>query len=886
MSLGIKSIWRARARCSSIAGPLLISRDPLPSRVPNQCLTTLHFESSPTPTPTPTPLDLATPPSTSITLSINKELGLHVGDVSSKPPSVASKPVIDEKPESKNRLFRHAFKIKADLVDEQAKRTHHPVTGLPRTYPNSSATKESLDEHLQDMRRQVGHGIVWGHFNRKVPDWKGCFKLMRRLTPKWSERAEMSAVRIVLPKTWTIEVNNLNLEYVDSVTGVLQKLRASVDKNPSAIVLRGKSSILAQAVDDIVRFCKEAEVYELGEVATSDYRTKQLWPTIEDAPNGGASLPEDQDGSIWVHKEYQPYEIMEPYEKISRPEMWTQESFETYIASLCYGRIPAHLAIKLYGERRINGRHIDTDGIRIRLITDAFEDPTAHPFITAPVLKMAVSMMAFKGGHRASANKLIQLGEELGTPMDTDTYNLMLEGYAHKRDLGFFYGFLRKMEAQYFHPNIRTWLLFLQLIRGDSERRQIVVTMYELGMLNHTTTRRGIADVMASLDSYSAFKAGRSLEDFLADQKDRYGKDWLTPGAVNGIITELLRFHRPEDPRIDDCKRLIDIQIEAGHPIETQAVNIFLKHAAATKDWNTALWAVSLFQPAGCQPNQDTYIFLMTLAINSRSPHALGTVYFYGVLHRKLKKVSRQMLSQVLLRHHRDPFWRRWECQPTIFPKDVIATLENHKIATPRTVMSRIERVILDKWEGYIPIKSLARSLELAYRSNDMSLHRQDKSPKLSSDGARQPIRVKDLAIKLRRVDGEPGNINVRLKGRFDPKSMVEGWADKEVPPTEEEQQLAAQQQLERVVQRSRNTGMRGSVEEQIKAPNAGRRHDRPLPWRTRVRQAGESTSLPSRVTRRFRARRTPVVGESSAPAQDSTPIKSIAPEPSSPAGS
>src|ERR1700751_1128400 len=98
MSLGIKSIWRARARCSSVAGPLLISRDPLPSRVPNQCLTTLRFESS----PTPTPLDLATTPSTSITLSSNKELGLHVGDVSIKPLSVASKLVIDEKPESKN----------------------------------------------------------------------------------------------------------------------------------------------------------------------------------------------------------------------------------------------------------------------------------------------------------------------------------------------------------------------------------------------------------------------------------------------------------------------------------------------------------------------------------------------------------------------------------------------------------------------------------------------------------------------------------------------------------------------------------------------------------------------------------------------------------------
>ncbi|KAF7543791.1 hypothetical protein G7Z17_g10451 [Cylindrodendrum hubeiense] len=857
---------------------MLISRDPLPSRVPNQCLTTLRFESTSTPPPL-TPLDIASHLRTPISLPSNQETTLQAGDVWSKPPSVVPMLVTDKRPESKNRLFRNAFKIKADLVDEQDKRIYHPITGQPRTYPNSLATKESLDEHLRDIKRQVGHSIIWGHFNRKVPDWKDCFKLMRRMTPKWSERAEMSAVRIVLPKTWTLEVNNLNLEYVDSVTGVLQKLRASVDKNPSAIVLRGKSSILTQAVDDIVRSCKEAEVYELGEVATSDYRTKQLWPTIKEAPNGGASLPENHDGSIWVHKEYQPYELMEPYEKIPRPEVWTQESFETYIASLSYGRIPAHLAIKFYGERRVNGRNIDTEGIRIQLIVEAFEDATAHSFITAPVLKMAVSMMAFKGGHRASANKLIQLGEELGIPMDTDTYNLMLEGYAHKRDLGFFYGFLRKMEARYFHPNIRTWLLFLQLIRGDGERRQIVVTIYELGMLNHATTRRGLADVMASLDSYGAFKAGRSLEDFMTEQKDRYGKDWLTPSAVNGIITELLRFHRPEDPRIDDCKRLIDIQTEAGHPVETQTVNIFLKHAAAANDWNTALWAMSLFQPTGYQPNQDTYISLITLAIKSRSPHALGTVYFYGVLHRKLKKVSRQMLSQVLLRLHRDPFWQRRECQPSIFPKDVIATLERHKITSPRTVMSRIERVILDKWEGYIPIKPLARSLEVAFRSNDRPLHQQVKNPQLGSDGVRQPIRVKDLVIKLRRLDGEPGNINVRLKGRFDPKSMVEGWADKERSPSEEEEQLMAQQQLERIAQRSEDTGVSVLAKEQ-KASTAGWRRDRSVPWRTRARQVGDSKTSPSRITRRLQARRA-AVEELSTTEQDSAPIKSIASDPS-----
>ncbi|KAF4986546.1 hypothetical protein FDECE_15897 [Fusarium decemcellulare] len=773
MSLGIKSIWRARSRCSAITGPFQIFTAPLPSRVPNPYLT-LRLESTSAGTVTCSETAL-------ITLPDNRNVGPQETQPQDEeaPERMTANLVTDDTPESRNRVFKDAFRNNAAQAADDLK-AHKPVIGKPLQYPNSAATKASIEEHLRDARRQVGLGIVWEHFNKKVPQWMECFHLMRRMTPQWSDRTNMSAVRIVLPKSWDIEVNNQNLEYVDSATGVLQKLRAAVDKNPSALVLRGQSKILVKVADEIVQYCKEAEIYELGEVATSDYRTKQLWPTIENAPNGGASLPDDHNDSIWVHKEYQPHLITVPYESIPRPEVWTRDNFEHYIATLVYGRIPSHLAIPFYGKRRVNGRNIDTDGIRIRLIVDAFEDPTARPFITAPVLKMAISMIAFRGGHRASANRLVQLGEELGTPMDTDIYNIMLEGYAHKRDVRFFYGFLRKMKAQYHHPNIQTWLLFLQLIRGEDERRQVIVAMYELGMFNHAATRRGIADVMASLDAYGAFKAGRSLKGFLADQNERYGEGWLAIDGLNGIITELLRFHRPEDPRIEDCKTLVKLHTDSGHRIDLETIKIFLRHSALTRDWDTALWAMSLFKGSRCEPDQETYTVLMSLCIRTHSPHALGTVYFYGVLNRKLKNASRRMLSKVLLRIHHDPFWKDWQNQPGIFPKEAIPDLMNNPIPRRWAVMSRVERVILDIWAGYVPIKPLEHSLELAYRSNDQPLHYQRQAGK--------PVKVKCLVVKLRHLSGETGNINVRLVGRFSPVHMVQGWTGPE-PESEPEQE-------------------------------------------------------------------------------------------------
>lgn len=674
---------------------------------------------------------------------------------------------------------------------------------MPRNYPTSSGTYDSKLEHLTDVRRQVGHAIVWNQFYKKPPTWRDSLSQLNRTTPKESERPEMSAVRIVLPTSWSVEVKNLNLEYVDSVTGVLQRLRASPDKGPSSIILRGKSTILSKAVNDIIKHCDQAKVYELGSVAASDYKTKQLWPTIETGPDDGAATLEGNNESIWLHKEPKQFDITQPYEKILRPEEWTQENFTAYITTLCYSRVPSHLAIKFYGERKRNGRYIDTEGVRIGLITSAFENPQAQQFITAPLLKMALSLMAFKGGHRAEANKIFLLGEKLGVPMDTDTYNIMLEGYVAKRDPAFFYGFLRKMEANCFYPNITTWLLFLRLVRGVAERKQIIVAMYELGMLQHAATRRGIANIMASADAYRAFKAGKTLDQFLADQKVRYGKDWLSAGAVNGIMTELLRFDRAQDPRIDDCKRLIEIQTQAGLPIELTTINLILRQASKRAKWKTALWAVSLFKEARREPNADSYTFLIKLAIKAKSPHSLGTIYFYGVLNRKLKMAARTKLSRVLLRLHEDAFWHNWEFQPNIFPKDVIPDLLNNKVSNPRLVMSRIERAILDMWEGYTTTQPFAYSLNLAYLCNDLDLHRHIRERKANGESEQQPFLAQQHAIKLRRLDGTGGQVIVRLTGRFNPKSMLEGWAPKCGTLSEEQHPPAAPNIIAASTQRS-----------------------------------------------------------------------------------
>ncbi|PNY26192.1 Uncharacterized protein TCAP_03873, partial [Tolypocladium capitatum] len=673
---------------------------------------------------------------------------------------------------ARNQLLRDAFRVETPATKEAVEqKLNSPFVPMARDYPSPIAARQSLAQSRKIARVQVGFDIIWRQFGSGTPDWADTFNLLKRMTPKRSEGPNMTAVRIVLPRSWDLAVGNQKIEFVDSTTGVAAKLRVSADHhNPSAIVLRGQSSVLAKAVDELIAACKDVEVFRLGEVAAFDYEVKRLWPAIEDAPDGGSSLPADKLGNVWVHKELQTYWIDKPYEQTPRPSWWTKESFESYVTALVCGRLRPHLAMSFYRQARKDGNLIDTDGIRVGLILRAFEDPSARDYVTPSVLKMAMAFMAHRGGHRASADRLFTLAEEWGLPMDTDAFNVMLDGYVAKRDVAFFHKFLQKMEARYFHPNARTWLLFLKLVQRDDERRQIIVAMYELGLFEDPATRRGIAGIMAGYDSYAAFKAGKRLDMFMADQTMRYGEDWFTVGALNRILKEFLHFHGKEHSRFADFQGLIERQSEDGRKVDISTINLIFEHCAAARDWDTALWALSRLPQFECEPDHRTYQLLISLACNARSPNALGVAFFYGVLDRKLRQPARKAMQRVLLGQHPNPFWA--ETRPKIFSKKMAKALEESKVGSTTTVVPGAEWAILSACDGYKPAKSLAAALDVAFRTMDRPMHQQMKDPGRET----KDVQVRDFAVKLEDPAGKRPWMTVHLDARFKPETMVRNW--------------------------------------------------------------------------------------------------------------
>lgn len=636
----------------------------------------------------------------------------------------------------RNELFRHAFRAQGDEIQEAVgRKLNSAYVPNRREYPDELATKLDAQRAEKVARQQVGLDMIWAQFGQEAPSFQDTFSRLQNMTSKKvAAGSKMAAMRIVLPDTWEMDVGNKDITFVDSVTGLGEKMRVSGNlKSRSAIVLRGSSTVLARAADELIAACPAVQIFQLGEVSAFDYQVKQLWPAIQGATDDGAALAESQRENIWMHKEAEPYWIKHRYEETAKPAEWTKESFEAYIATLVSGRLRPDLVQSLYRGQVSRGKFLDTDGIRVRMIQQAFEEVDTTACITPFTLKMALSFMVQRGGHRAAADKLFTQAEDWGIPLDTDAFNIILKGYVAKGDATYFHKFLGKMEQRLLSPNVATWLLFLELVQRQEERRRVIVTMYELGLFKDAATRRTVASIMASHDAYSAFKAGKSLETFTRDQVARYDHDWYTVGSLNAILVEFFRFHMFGGPRggssgsrdpsssIHDFKALLRRQSEDGQSPDMRTFNTILDCCAMLHDkhMRIARWTLQHMHEVGCVPDATTYTHLVRLARNTRAHAVLSVVFLYGVLYRKLRTPSREIIHSLVFgtRESKPTFWHR--NPPLLLSASMAAELRQSPIQRSSHAVSAIERAVWSQSKGSKPAWPLWRAIDEASRMLD-----------------------------------------------------------------------------------------------------------------------------------------------------------------------
>lgn len=676
----------------------------------------------------------------------------------------------------RNKFFRGAFTRVASEDIEQ--KLGSPFVPPIRDYPSQAATEESRQEAWRLARTQVGFDTIWSqHKDTQHPlleevDWSNILEYLQKTTVRMSSDSErIAAMRIVLPANWDLDVSSRSVDFIDSISGLNGRFRLSMDhRNPSAIVVRGESAMLAKVADELLGVRKDVKIFQLGELAESDYETKQLWPAINASVGPGGEVPSDKLGNVWVHRE-QPEEhwIETRYEDIPRPETWTAEGFESYVTMLVQSRLRPHLALPLYSRlNKQSGRareQVDTEGIRVGLIMDAFMDPDARPFISAPILNMALSFMARRGGHRASADRLFTAAEEWGVPMDTETFNIMLEGYVTKRDFRYFYMFLRKMISRYFAPNTHTWILFLRLVGNDDLKRQIVVAMYDLNLFANPATSRGVAEAMVSYDAYAAFRSGKKLDDFLRDQKGRYGDGWLSRHAVNGLLREYFRFYGQARPPPAEYAHVVEATVNSGRGFDVSTVNVVMEHCVRDGDWDAAVWILGLAARDGVEPDHRTYDQLIKLAVDTHSPNALAAIFFHGAHEFKLRTRARRALKMVLGCESADEFWN--SSKVPIFTKEMAALRTRQPLSNPEKIVPKSVRAIKEVCQGMVPAQTLAVSLAKA-----LSIDRREVEGEGEGEG-----QLQHLEIEMKSPEGHHDVLPIstmRLDSCFEPDTMIE----------------------------------------------------------------------------------------------------------------
>ena len=639
----------------------------------------------------------------------------------------------------RNTALRRAFLADTPEISRRTtEKLSSPFVPAPREYKSKSANRAMELKLLGRARAQVGFDAIAEHLSLRTPLLGSIFSTLQCISPEGSgQKTKISAIRIVMPAGYDLDAVNRNLTLIGSASGVSNRLRLTTDyRNSSTFVLRGLSSHIARAADELVAANKDVKVYKLGEVGAVDYETKQLWPVLEESTD--TTMVDDSGDKIWIHKEYSNYWINQPYEKIRKPEKWTRESLEEYILKIVCGRLRPHVVLRHYKTKGRHGRTVDLPGIRTNLIREVVDDPNLRTLITPALLKKVLQFISRQASYHFSAGNLLELADKWGMPIDTDVCNILLESHVARRNPTLFHRELKHMEEAFFSANARTWLLFLELVEQDEARRNIILAMYEKGLFNDGATRRRVAQIMIRTDAYRAFKAGKNMQQFFDEQDKRYGKDWFTRTTLNYILEEFFMHHQTSrDPDFPGFKLLLERPCQDGQALQLSTINIIIKHCAHPESigWNTAFWALRQLHLHNLEPDRETVYYLILLAMRTRCSAVLSVLFWYGTLSRKLHTPSRLTLRSILLRRHPHPFWKAHP--PKLLTESLADELAAEPVNSTNQFLGGIERKILPRWEWYTMEQNLADALWVAWQAVDLPMHaRLNRARKEAAKGA------------------------------------------------------------------------------------------------------------------------------------------------------
>lgn len=647
--------------------------------------------------------------------------------------AIATKSIPTNDPTLKNAVYREIYQsIKRDdpLIQEKLA---SPFAPQALNYPSALSRRANLDSVHKAAKKLVAQDKLWAmhlpedHFVLQRLDWNHIFGLLKDMTLKQPD-GDLATMRFVLPENVSFDFEQRRLEFVDSATGQTSRLRASGDRaNPTGVILRGPRKALAKVADELIQVSQEVQVFELGDVTTQDYVTTQLWPATDNSVEEDEPNSDDGKDSLWLNTEPTKPTTERRVEHMLIPVHWSVDGLSSFIKNVIYTHLPPRLDPTLHSDliQQIGEGALDRNAVKARLIMKVLTDPSATQFITVHTLKMSMAFLTRRGGYIADADRLLSFAEERGLPMDTEFFNILLEGYASNLDYRHFYKLLSKMKSRFFRPNARTWLLFLRLVQGNSERQRIVAAMYDLGLFKDPETRRGIGSVFAQREAHLAFKTGGvNIQQFMDILATTYGSDWRTQETLSCILKEYLHV-MGKGLQISQLELLLQQQPDDGRPLDARFFNDILEHCQATRDWNLAIWTLQQMTRRGVMPDEKSYDHLIRMAVWTKRQRTLGAVLFQAILDQSVTSEIRWMLADLIQGRHNKVFWRTR--QPLVFTRAMLLDMSLRRNLSGHDPWHDMVQCILSECGDLVPGQSLAETIGQALRIDNFEFKYQQR---------------------------------------------------------------------------------------------------------------------------------------------------------------
>jgi len=507
-------------------------------------------------------------------------------------------------------------------------------------YPHRRETRQSERRNHQGVTAQLRLDRIREAQHVPPPNWRAVLHALTVWTPKYSQ----DTVEVVLPEDAADLLQSdaeENIWDIQSRTGVTMELESRAGEDgPRSLLLSGDRHAIETAVEDILNVTKKVTRVKLpGE-------TKPVPSSGSSSPSGVQETEPPPPVPIWETRTppRRPYTLKTRAEDIPRPSTWTRTSVEEYVAALTMSRVPPTLASSIYP------KGVSHSEVVIMQLHQIFNDPSAHQVLSTSAFKQALGFMAQKGlTFRPHARALFVRMEMLGLRMDTEVFNLLAESSVKARDLRSFSTTVNLMVKRGHRPNLRTWVLFLRLIKSEEVKRYILHSMNQTGLLSSPAAVKEIAAEMASHDIDRAIQQGKDLTTFLADQDTLYGPAWLSQSAANKVLETLGRHGR-----FSECGAFLDVMARsASARPDVVALNTVLTHCKAQNNLHEAVSVLELFEAKTRHndvvvPDVTTYHLLSELGWRHKMPHVAGLVWRYACLVNKTSYRMRVRAGKLL----------------------------------------------------------------------------------------------------------------------------------------------------------------------------------------------------------------------------------------------